>query len=196
MSKISDMTILLHVGWCEEELEQLDLPQVSIASYHPGTSSMPSSTVHSNPISPYIESKKSVEMEGPNVHQTPSPVKEGQHAEMDAGIEQIDDIVVEEMKPLENIIPVSMSDMTLIFYKPSSTTPDEDCGIFVAVFAEYLSEGLGITTSDIDAQYHHLRYVILLGKYGSKKVYNGYFNENDNPSRPRSSFIPTEKTVF
>ncbi|PHU19268.1 hypothetical protein BC332_10419 [Capsicum chinense] len=49
-----------------------------------------------------------------------------------------------------------------------------DCGVFVAIYAEYLSEGLGIPCSSIDAQYHHLRYSSLLCKYGSEKVENGY----------------------
>ncbi|PHT58368.1 hypothetical protein CQW23_00731 [Capsicum baccatum] len=57
-----------------------------------------------------------------------------------------------------------------------------NCGVFVDVYAEYLSEGLGIPSSGIDAQYHRMRYVTLLCKYGSVKA------ENDDPPRPRSSF--------
>ncbi|PHT49706.1 hypothetical protein CQW23_09453 [Capsicum baccatum] len=49
-----------------------------------------------------------------------------------------------------------------------------DCGVFVAIYAEYLSEGLGIPCSGIVAQYHHLRYSSLLCNYGSEKVENGY----------------------
>ncbi|PHU26440.1 hypothetical protein BC332_04772 [Capsicum chinense] len=37
-----------------------------------------------------------------------------------------------------------------------------DCGVFVVVYAEYLSEGLGIPCSGIDAEYHRLRYSSLL----------------------------------
>ncbi|KAF3648825.1 putative protein EIN4-like [Capsicum annuum] len=37
-----------------------------------------------------------------------------------------------------------------------------DCGVFVVVYFEYLSEGLGIPCSGIDAQYHRLRYTFLL----------------------------------
>ncbi|PHU29586.1 hypothetical protein BC332_01679 [Capsicum chinense] len=48
-----------------------------------------------------------------------------------------------------------------------------DCGVFVAVYTEYLSEGLGILCSGIDAQYHRLRYSSLLCKYGSEKAENG-----------------------
>ncbi|KAM3248655.1 hypothetical protein P3L10_010424 [Capsicum annuum] len=68
-----------------------------------------------------------------------------------------------------------------------------NCGVFVAVYAEYLSEGLGIPSSGIDAQYHHMRYATLLCKYGSVKAEKGYFSENDDPPRPRSSFTQKEK---
>ncbi|PHT55555.1 hypothetical protein CQW23_04041 [Capsicum baccatum] len=67
-----------------------------------------------------------------------------------------------------------------------------DYGVFVAVYADYLSEGLDIPCSGIDTQYHRLRYASLLCKYGSKKAENGYFSENDDPPRPRSKFSPKE----
>ncbi|PHU10370.1 hypothetical protein BC332_22230 [Capsicum chinense] len=62
-----------------------------------------------------------------------------------------------------------------------------------AVYAEYLSEGLGIPSSGIDAQYHRMRYATLLCKYGSVKAEKEYFSENDDPPRPRSSFTQKEK---
>ncbi|KAM3378169.1 hypothetical protein P3S68_010582 [Capsicum galapagoense] len=68
-----------------------------------------------------------------------------------------------------------------------------NCGVFVAVYAEYLSEGLGIRSLGIDAQYHRIRYATLLCKYGSVKAEKGYFGENDDPPRPRSSFTQKEK---
>ncbi|KAM3283801.1 hypothetical protein P3S67_022599 [Capsicum chacoense] len=68
-----------------------------------------------------------------------------------------------------------------------------DCGVFVAVFAEYLSDEFDTPSSNIDAQYHHLRYATLLCKQGSQKAKNGYFSENDDPRKLKSSFIPTEK---
>ncbi|PHU30211.1 hypothetical protein BC332_02304 [Capsicum chinense] len=67
-----------------------------------------------------------------------------------------------------------------------------DCGMFVAVYAEYLSEELGISYSSIDAQYHRLKYATLLCKYGSEKTENDYFSENGDPPRPRSKFAPKE----
>ncbi|KAF3622116.1 hypothetical protein FXO37_32469 [Capsicum annuum] len=65
---------------------------------------------------------------------------------------------------------------------------NEDYGVFVIVYAEYLSEGLGIPCSGIDVQYHRLRYASLLCKYGPEKAENGYFSKNDDPPRPRSKF--------
>ncbi|PHT76956.1 putative glutathione S-transferase [Capsicum annuum] len=61
-----------------------------------------------------------------------------------------------------------------------------------AVYAEYLSEGLDIPSSKIDAHYHRLRYVSILCKYGSVKADNGYFSENYDPPRPRMKFTPKE----
>ncbi|PHT31887.1 hypothetical protein CQW23_28224 [Capsicum baccatum] len=69
---------------------------------------------------------------------------------------------------------------------------EKDFGVFVTVFAECLSDGLGIPCSSIDAQYHCLRYASLLCKYGSEKAENGYFSENDDPPRPRSKFALKE----
>ncbi|KAM3326839.1 hypothetical protein P3S67_001965 [Capsicum chacoense] len=68
-----------------------------------------------------------------------------------------------------------------------------NCGVFVVVYAEYLSEGLGIPSSGIDAQYHRMRYATFLCKYCSVKAEKGYFSENDDPPRPRSSFTQKEK---
>ncbi|KAF3651948.1 hypothetical protein FXO38_16365 [Capsicum annuum] len=67
-----------------------------------------------------------------------------------------------------------------------------DCGVFVAVYAEYLLERLDIPYSGIDAQYHRLRYATFLCKYRSEKAENGYFSNNDNPLRTRSKFTPKE----
>ncbi|KAF3643666.1 hypothetical protein FXO38_20526 [Capsicum annuum] len=61
-----------------------------------------------------------------------------------------------------------------------------------AVYAEYLSEELGIPSSGINTQYHRLRYASLLCKYRSEKVENDYFSENDDPPWPRSKFAPKE----
>ncbi|KAF3658837.1 hypothetical protein FXO37_14239 [Capsicum annuum] len=120
--------------------------------------------------SPVKETDKSVEMKEDKVNQEPSPFKNGEQHEKDDRIDKLSDIVVEEMQSLNSIISVREHDMTLTIYKPPPTTPDKNCGVFVVVYVEYLSEELGILFSDIDAQYHRLRYASLLCKYGSEKT--------------------------
>ncbi|PHT63166.1 hypothetical protein T459_32975 [Capsicum annuum] len=68
----------------------------------------------------------------------------------------------------------------------------QDYGVIVAVYAEYLSKGLGILSSGIDAQYHRLRYARFLCKYESEKAENDYFNENDDPPTPSSKIAPKQ----
>ncbi|KAF3662286.1 hypothetical protein FXO38_11239 [Capsicum annuum] len=229
---------------------------------------------HTNPISPHCFSKinrgnggptsndsvvketdKPIEMEDEKANQAPSFLKKGEQHEKDVGIEKQSDIVVEEIQPLENIIPDVAKDLgtqdaftrtdevadmekslintvkglsiyadqpwhmvnehkvptdwtALKSYKKKferdpfqvkyvSEIVQQDsgslyCGVFVTVFVEYLSEGLGIPCSSIDAQYHRLRYTSLLCKYGSEKAENGYFSENDDPPSPRSKFARKE----
>ncbi|PHU22668.1 hypothetical protein BC332_07775 [Capsicum chinense] len=233
------------------------------------------------------ETDNSVEMEDDKANQAPSFLKKSEQHEKEVGIEKQSDIVVEEIQPLESIIPApkqtgahqkqldilaptcavyelrkdnddhyKVNCSTLGFrqlnfvvafpksknwkdnddhYKVNCSTlgfrqlnfvvafpksknwfylmyqqnkcwnnedasvrTDEvadmemNCGIFMVVYAEYLSEGLGIPCSGIDAQYHRLRYVSLLCKYGSEKAENRYFSENDDPPRPRSKFALKE----
>ncbi|PHU25787.1 hypothetical protein BC332_04119 [Capsicum chinense] len=157
---------------------------------------------------------KSVEMEDDKANQAPSFLKKGEQHEKEVGIDKQSDIVVEEIQPLESIILGREHDLTLTIYKPPPTTIAEceisdtvilfclfyfkkecvswDCGVFVADYAGYLSEGLGIPCSGIEAQYHRLRYASVLCKYESEKEENRYFSKNDDPPRPRSKFAPKE----
>ncbi|PHT27832.1 hypothetical protein CQW23_32563 [Capsicum baccatum] len=64
-----------------------------------------------------------------------------------------------------------------------------DCGIFVAEYAKYLSEGLVLPSNGFDAQTHHLRYATLLWNYGTVKARKNYTNDNDDPSRSRPSYV-------
>ncbi|PHT74297.1 hypothetical protein T459_21574 [Capsicum annuum] len=73
---------------------------------------------------------------------------------------------------------------------------EKDCGVFVSVYAEYLSEGLDISSSKVDAHYHRLRYASILCKYGSVKEENGYFSENDDLQRPRMKVTQKKSIVF
>ncbi|KAH0751765.1 hypothetical protein KY285_004913 [Solanum tuberosum] len=71
-----------------------------------------------------------------------------------------------------------------------------DCGLYVATFAEFLSDQL-VIPPDIDghlANYLRNRYAKLLLRYGSDKFKGGYISENDDPPKPKGQFItPTEQ---
>ncbi|KAF3682155.1 hypothetical protein FXO38_01405 [Capsicum annuum] len=97
----------------------------------------------SNADSPLKVSDKSIEMEGSKVNQAPSPIKYGENDEMDVGIEKMDDIVVEEMEPLDTVGPNTINDMTLTVYKPPPKTLDEyttaDCFFKVYIDKAYMN---------------------------------------------------------
>ncbi|PHT62564.1 hypothetical protein T459_33585 [Capsicum annuum] len=65
----------------------------------------------------------------------------------------------------------------------------KDCGIFVAEYSKYLSEGLVVPSNGFDGQTHHLRYATLLWNYGTVKARKIYTNDNDDPSRSRPSYV-------
>ncbi|PHT61789.1 hypothetical protein T459_34353 [Capsicum annuum] len=59
----------------------------------------------------------------------------------------------------------------------------KDCGVFVAEYAEYLSEGMDVSSVDFEAEYHRMRYAALLQNYGLQKAKKGYVSDNDDPPR-------------
>ncbi|PHU18142.1 hypothetical protein BC332_13837 [Capsicum chinense] len=69
------------------------------------------------------ETDKSVEMDDDKANQAPSFSKKGE--QQDVGIEKQSDIAVEEIQPLESIIPGREHDLALTIYKPPPTTPAE-----------------------------------------------------------------------
>ncbi|PHT66281.1 hypothetical protein T459_30706 [Capsicum annuum] len=64
-----------------------------------------------------------------------------------------------------------------------------DCGVFVAGYAEYLSEEINVPSDDFEAEYHRMSYATLLQKYGIQKTKKGYASENDDPPRSKSRII-------
>ncbi|PHU01089.1 hypothetical protein BC332_30876 [Capsicum chinense] len=64
-----------------------------------------------------------------------------------------------------------------------------DCGVFVAGYAEYLSEEMNVPSDDFEVEYHRMRYATLLRKYGIQKTKKGYASENDDPPRSKSRII-------
>ena len=59
-------------------------------------------------------------------------------------------------------------------------------GIFVAAYAEYLSDGLQVPSCRISADTLRLRYASLLWNYGIVKAQNGYVSNNEDPEMRRN----------
>ncbi|KAM3286002.1 hypothetical protein P3S67_024801 [Capsicum chacoense] len=63
------------------------------------------------------------------------------------------------------------------------------CVIFVAGYAEYLSEEINVPSDDFEAKYHRMCYATLFRKYDIQKAKKGYVSENDDPPRRKSRII-------
>ncbi|XP_049369610.1 uncharacterized protein LOC125834523 [Solanum verrucosum] len=75
-----------------------------------------------------------------------------------------------------------------------SDTPD--CGLFIAAFAEFLSDEIPIQSNNFCSDYLRSRYTALLWNYGSEKAEAGYVTDNDDPSKPRGHFTPPNHDVL
>ncbi|KAF3613119.1 hypothetical protein FXO38_36429, partial [Capsicum annuum] len=69
-----------------------------------------------------------------------------------------------------------------------------DCGLFVAAYAEFLSDRHQIPSSEFDSKKHRTRYTSLLWDYGVNKACTGYVSDNQDPPRPKRTFIRSEDT--
>ncbi|PHT42996.1 hypothetical protein CQW23_17021 [Capsicum baccatum] len=69
-----------------------------------------------------------------------------------------------------------------------------DCSLFLAIYAEFLSDRHQIPSSEFDPKKHRTRYASLLWDYGVNKACTGYISDNQNPPRPKRTFIPSEDT--
>ena len=74
----------------------------------------------------------------------------------------------------------------MLLYFLIDDMPCRDCGIFVVVYAEYLSDGLQVPSCEIIVDTLRLRYASLLWNYRILKVRKGYVSNNENPHRPRT----------
>ncbi|KAF3661368.1 hypothetical protein FXO38_11728 [Capsicum annuum] len=71
----------------------------------------------------------------------------------------------------------------------------QDCGVFVAAYAEFLSDQMQIPSSNLDAEYLRKRYATLLWNDGVKKAKKIYSSDHDDPPRPRPFYVPrTDKS--
>ncbi|KAG5609546.1 hypothetical protein H5410_020827 [Solanum commersonii] len=82
------------------------------------------------------------------------------------------------------------------FYEQKDRT-NCDCGVFVAAYAEFLSDGLQIPSDGIISQSLCLRYASLLWNYEILKARSGYVSNNEDPQRlrPKKSKFIDENVV-
>ncbi|PHU29318.1 hypothetical protein BC332_01411 [Capsicum chinense] len=72
----------------------------------------------------------------------------------------------------------------------------EDCGLFVAAYAKYLSDGLQVPNYGRDAGLLRKRYAALLWKYGEAKAQKPYASDIKDPQRRKLNFAaPDEKQL-
>ncbi|PHT92648.1 hypothetical protein T459_00530 [Capsicum annuum] len=69
-----------------------------------------------------------------------------------------------------------------------------NCDLFVAAYAEFLSDRHQIPSLDFDPKKHRTRYTSLLWDYGVNKACTGYVSDNKDPPRPKRTFIQSEDT--
>ncbi|PHT43184.1 hypothetical protein CQW23_17209 [Capsicum baccatum] len=68
-----------------------------------------------------------------------------------------------------------------------------NCGLFVAAYAWYLSNGLQVSNDRLDAGLLHKRYATLLWKYGEVKAQNPYESDIKDPQRPKSNSVAPDE---
>ncbi|KAH0754435.1 hypothetical protein KY290_024705 [Solanum tuberosum] len=64
-----------------------------------------------------------------------------------------------------------------------------DCGTYIAVFVEFLSDEIKVPSIPFQSEYLRSRYATLLWKYGTDKANAGYVSENDDPIRLKAASI-------
>ena len=65
--------------------------------------------------------------------------------------------------------------------------------MFVASYAEFLSDEIKISFVGLQSDFLRNRYRTLLWKYGIDKVKAGYVSDIDDPIRPRSGYTTQEE---
>ncbi|PHT36345.1 hypothetical protein CQW23_24045 [Capsicum baccatum] len=68
-----------------------------------------------------------------------------------------------------------------------------DCGLFVVVYAEYLSDGLQVTNDGLNAKLLHKIYAALLWKYGEAKDQKLYSSDIKDPRQPKPNSAAPNK---
>ncbi|KAF3663515.1 hypothetical protein FXO37_11954 [Capsicum annuum] len=72
-----------------------------------------------------------------------------------------------------------------------------DCGVFIAGYEEYISEGMSVPSVGFEVSYHPMRYISLLRNFDLRKAKKDYVSENEDSPRPRRTkhSIPDEMDI-
>lgn len=100
--------------------------------------------------------------------------------------------VLESFQGKKKSHPFEVIDVTGIAQQASNSL---DCGVFVAAYAEFLSDGLQIPSDGIISQSLRLRYASLLWNYGILKARSGYVSNNEDSQRPRPKKAKFDENV-
>ncbi|PHT94504.1 hypothetical protein T459_02386 [Capsicum annuum] len=68
-----------------------------------------------------------------------------------------------------------------------------DCGLFVAAYTEYFSDGLQVPNDELDAELLHKKYATLLWKYREAKAHKPYASDIKDPRRSKSNSIAPDE---
>ncbi|KAG5620622.1 hypothetical protein H5410_005840 [Solanum commersonii] len=63
-----------------------------------------------------------------------------------------------------------------------------DCRMYVAAYAEFLSDEINIPSTHFRSDYLRKRYATMLWKYGVDKTKAGYVSDNDDPTRSKNDY--------
>ncbi|XP_016563799.2 cytochrome P450 94B1 [Capsicum annuum] len=80
---------------------------------------------------------------------------------------------------------------TPLFPEVDAFVKNQDCGVFVSAYAEILSEEQQVHSCGFDAGTQCAHYASLLWHYGMTKEKEGYTSDNEDPPRPRNSYLQT-----
>ncbi|PHT84361.1 hypothetical protein T459_12804 [Capsicum annuum] len=88
---------------------------------------------------------------------------------------------------------VNLFDVQYIGEIAQQTIDSLDCSLFVAAYAEYLSDGLQVPNDRLDTGLLRKRHATLLWKYGETKAQKPYASDIKDPRRPKLNSIAPYK---
>ncbi|KAG5619618.1 hypothetical protein H5410_004836 [Solanum commersonii] len=105
-----------------------------------------------------------------------------------------------EIQKLSTLLPKYLESIDFFIKKTEPTGQfsklTKDCGLFIAAYAEFLSDGLQVPSDGISFETLRVRYALLLWNYGILKARSGYVSNNEDPQRPRPKKVKFDENVM